>query len=133
MDNSLENFLRKADLLALTNVRGYIRRGKNGQMVQVDAFHRKGAEGIVDELSQNVGNLNDQQLKMSIDFLRVNYNKLRADQQKAAQRLIDHLEKTKQSRAASSETLKYSINPLRNDERKLDWNSYRSRLRGILD
>lgn len=131
METPLEKFLRKVNTLALSNVGSYSRRTKAGKLVHVSAHHRNDPEGIADELSQNSGNLNDQQLNLTLDYLRVNYDKLRADQQKAAQRLIDHLQQVKQARAASNETLKYSINPLRVDDVKLNWDKYRNRLRDI--
>ncbi len=129
----IENFLRKMDLLALANVGSYLRRGNDGKMIYVSAHTRVDLLGMAKDLSQSTEHLNDQQLELSINYLRINYNRLRADQQKAAQHLIDHLEQARQERAASSVNLKHTIDPLRSDENKFDWNDYRKNLRGITD
>lgn len=129
METPLEKLTRLSAYVELANVRAHTRRSKTGKLISVESHHRETPEKVAQELSGNTNFLSDQQLQLALDYLRINRGRMSDDQNTAAQRLIDSLEQTRKDRLNGQQPLRYSIDPLRNDETRLDWSTYRDRLR----
>lgn len=128
--NPIEDFLRKFEMLELSNVRGYTRM-VNGKLVNVKSFNRLDPKTVATVLAPQTGHLNDQQLQMAIDHLHLHFDNLASTQQTAARALLNHLEQAKNTRAAGASNLRHNIDPLRSDDEKFDWNNFRKGLRRI--